>query len=262
MTEEFELIDYGQSAGGYRLELDKKSPPSVWYTNYRSIYEDDYPAKFNEELARLLIRLYSNQGDLVMDPMAGSGVIPLVAYSLGRKIWYQDINEEAKELFVQKLRVSELQAEIRVCDSTREIAAEANTVDLILTSPPFGLTIDQKHDKYSDNPDDLGNSLNYETWRARMKKILANCFKVLKPGKLMIVETRPRSKKGASQPLNAWIIMDGIETGFEFYTEFIEVVQPYRMWTFGDFDQRMPIPMHSYLTTLRKPKNGSLFSYC
>jgi hypothetical protein len=77
----------------------------------------------------------------------------------------------------------------------------------------------------------------------------------------MIVETRPRSKKGASHPLNAWIIMDGIDLGLQFYTEFIEIVQSYRMWTFGDFDQRMPIPMHSYLTILRKPENQSLTTY-
>ncbi len=95
-----------------------------------------------------------------------------------------------------------------------------------------------------------------------MKKNMANYFRVLKPGKIIIIETRPSSKKGASHPLNAWVIMDGIDIGFEFYTEFIEIVQPYRMWTFGDFDQRMPIPMHSYLTILRKPENQSLRSYC
>jgi DNA modification methylase len=263
-NEEFELFDEdveSPSLREYAVKLDKKSPPSVYYCNYRSIYEDNYPAKFNEELARMLIHLYSNPGDLIMDPMAGSGVVPLVAYSLDRRIWYQDINELAKDLFVKKLNLSNLHAEIRVYDSTIEIAAQSNSIDLILTSPPFGLTIDQKHDRYSDNPEDLGNSLNYETWRAKMKKILANCFRVLKPGKLMIVETRPRSKKGASHPLNAWIITDGIETGFEFYTEFIEIVQPYRMWTFGDFDRRMPIPMHSYLTILRKPENENLCSY-
>ena len=86
-----------------------------------------------------------------------------------------------------------------------------------------------------------------------MKQIIFNCFQVLKPGALMIVETRPRAKKNVSYPLNAWVTMDGIDLGFEFFSEYIEVVPPWRMWSFGFEEQRIPFPMHSYLTILRKP---------
>ena len=146
---------------------------------------------------------------------------------MGRKIWYQDINEKAKDLFVEKfkkLRSPSLNdcEFIYVADSCYKIDAQSHSVDLILTSPPFGLSIDGAHDSYSDNPDDLGNSSSYEVWRAKMKKIMANCFRVLKPGKLMIIETRPRSKNGISFPLNAWITIDGIEdVGFEYFGEII-----------------------------------------
>ena len=247
-----------------KVEVDKKSPLSIFFCNLRSIYEDNYPAKSNEELARMLIQQYTGIGELVMDPMAGSGVIPLVAYSLGRKIWYQDINEKAKDLFVEKfkkLRSPSLNdcEFIYVADSCYKIDAQSNSVDLILTSPPFGLSIDAAHDSYSDNPDDLGNSSIYEVWRAKMKKIMANCFRVLKPGKLMIIETRPRSKNGISFPLNAWITIDGIEdVGFEYFGEIIATVPPYRLWTYGDFEQRKPIPMHCNLTILRKPENEKI----
>ncbi len=260
----FDIKSKDNSKNMLKVELDKKSPSSVYYCNLRSVYEDNYPAKFNEELAHMLIQQYTEAGDLVMDPMAGSGVISLVAYSLGRKIWYQDINEKAKDLFVEKFEKLRPQQFndcefIHVADSCCKIAAEPNSVDLILTSPPFGLSIDAAHESYSDNPDDLGNSPSYEIWRIKMKKIMANCFQVLKPGKLMIIETRPRSMKRVSYPLNVWVTIDGMEhVGFEFFTEFIELVPPYRIWTYGDFDQRKPIPMHCNLTILRKPINEKI----
>jgi len=243
---------------------DKKSPLSVYYCNYRSIYEDNYPAKFDEELARFLIKLYTKEGETVLDPMAGSGVIPLTALQLNRIGCYQDINKEAGSIFFDKIpkHLIDKREGYGYCirDTTKEILLKDNTVDLILFSPPFGMSIDQAHDKYSDNKDDIGNSKTYDIWRAKMKLVLANCFKVLKPGKLMIVETRPRSKKGHSYPLNVWIEQDAEAAGFEFFTEYIEIVDTYRMWTFGDKDQRMPIPAHSYLTIMRKPVNEKLIS--
>jgi DNA modification methylase len=253
-----------EQSSEYVVKLDKKSPLSVYFCNYRSIYEDNYPAKFDEELARFLIKLYSNEGDFILDPMAGSGVICLVSAQLGRFPIYQDINEEAYELYLSKMenQLKESRENILhrtfVHDATKNITAHENIADLILTSPPFGMSIDQAHDKYSDNPDDIGNSKTYEIWRQKMKMVLKNCFQALKPGKLCILETRPRSKKGHSYPLNSWLIVDGIEVGFDFFCEYIEVVDTYRMWTFGKPDQRMPIPAHSYLTILRKPENEKL----
>ena len=260
------------------LEADRKSPLSVFFVNYTDYFVDNYPAKFNEELARSLIRNYTKEGDLVMDPMAGSGVIPLMAYSLKRNANYFDINPEAFKLFQEKIPVNRLQQERdmkqsfvrcysnsfdpwifgQVKDATSEPLGLFNSVDLILTSPPFGLTIDAAHDKYSDNPNDIGNSKDYEQWRKGMKKIIKNCFDVLKPGKLAIFETRPRSKNGHSYPLNMWIWQDAEEVGFEFFSERIEVVIPLRMWSFGKKEQRVPMPMHSYLTMMRKPENEKL----
>jgi DNA modification methylase len=270
MTEEDEMFnqwpEYSEKKESYKVHEtpDKKSPLSVYYCNYRSIYPDNYPAKFDEELARFLIRQYSNEGDTVLDPMAGSGVIPLTAFSLGRNGIYQDINPEAFKLFDQHRKVLHQYMAHKgnwtagvVADSSRNIASN-DRANLIITSPPFGLSIDQAHDKYSDNPEDLGNSKTYEIWREKMKGVLQQCFDVLKPSGLAIFETRPRSKKGHSYPLNSWIIVDGMEVGFDFFCEYIEIVDTYRMWTFGQAEARMPIPAHSYLTILRKPENQKL----
>jgi DNA modification methylase len=259
-----EKISRGESPYVVHSEPDIKSPLSVYYCNFRNYYPDNYPAKFDEELARFLIRTYSKEKDTILDPMGGSGVIPLTAYELGRNGIYQDINPEAHKLFMEKVeplhyanRDKGNWAGGSVGDSTKYIVSN-DMADLIITSPPFGLSIDAAHDKYSEIKEDLGNSKTYEIWRKKMKAVLQQCFEVLKPGGLAIFETRPRSKKGHSYPLNSWIIIDGIEVGFDFFCEYIEIVDTYRMWTFGKPEQRMPMPAHSYLTILRKPENQKL----
>lgn len=207
--------------------------------------------------------------------MAGSGVIPLVALSLGRSAIYQDINQRAFEIYQEKLKASGLDVVKksekdnetenedenppiwhtgRVADALEGVLISMKArPNLILTSPPFGLVIDAVHDGFSDNPHDIGNVDTYEIWRISMKQIMMHCLGALVPGGLMIIETRPRSQKGVSYHLNAWVTMDAIELGFEFFSEIIEIFPPWRMWTSGAEDQRKPFPMHSYLTMLRKP---------
>jgi DNA modification methylase len=237
-----------------------RSPFSVYFINTRNVFPDNYPAKFDEELARFLIESWTKPGDVILDPMAGSGTIPLAALDLDRQAYYQDINIDAHRLFIEKAAAYSAGFKFThsVGDSTKEIGCMDNSIDLILTSPPFGLSIDATHDKYSDNKDDLGNASNYDNWRAGMKKILKNCYDVLKPGKLAIFETRPRSKNGHTYPLNMWLAQDGQDVGFKFFFEMIEIVDYYRMVSYGSADLRKPIPKHAYLTMMQKPENEKL----
>ncbi len=56
----------------------------VWYINsVRS--NDDHEAKFPEELATRIIRLFSAEGDLVIDPFMGSGTTAVAAIKMNRQ---------------------------------------------------------------------------------------------------------------------------------------------------------------------------------
>ena len=235
-----------------------RSPFSVYFINTRNVFPDNYPAKFDEEFARFIIDTWTRPNEVVLDPMAGSGTIPLAALDLDRQAYYQDINSDAHRLFIEKAAAYSAGFKFThsVGDSTKEICCMDNSIDLILTSPPFGLSIDATHDKYSDNPDDLGNAGNYETWRSKMKLILNECYRVLKPNHLLMIETRARSKNGHTYPLNMWVQEDARDIGFVFFSEMIEIVDYYRMVTYGTGHLIKPIPKHGYLTMMLKPADS------
>jgi DNA modification methylase len=67
---------------------------SVWHFNTVSPKRAGHPAPFPEELPRRLMLLYTNVGDLVLDPFIGSGTTAAVAVKEGRHFIGYDVVEE------------------------------------------------------------------------------------------------------------------------------------------------------------------------
>ena len=65
-----------------------RNPGNVWEVDrvaYGSIEQTSHIAVFPEELTERIVRACSEPGSLVLDPFAGSGTVPKVAHSLGRR---------------------------------------------------------------------------------------------------------------------------------------------------------------------------------
>lgn len=58
-----------------------------------------YPTQLPQQVVRVLLEHYTEEGDLVFDPLAGSGVVGLMAGQMGREAVLGDKNEEAKQVF-------------------------------------------------------------------------------------------------------------------------------------------------------------------
>ena len=63
-----------------------------------------YPAEKPAEIADVLIRQSSNEGDVVCDPFMGSGSVGIAALRLGRRFLGNDVNPEAVRIAAQRLR--------------------------------------------------------------------------------------------------------------------------------------------------------------
>jgi len=83
---------------------------SVWdfgrsggITNYSVHAIGEYPSKIRPLVFHEIVKRFSNKGDIVLDPFAGSGTMAVEAKILGRNSINFDINEKAIELTTQKL---------------------------------------------------------------------------------------------------------------------------------------------------------------
>lgn len=93
-----------------RLRIDnimkKEMANSVWHiAPVPPSYRKFHPAAFPEEIPYRLIQLYSNVGDLVLDPFTGSGQTPKMARFLKRR--YLGVDKSEKYVKIATKRVME-----------------------------------------------------------------------------------------------------------------------------------------------------------
>ena len=113
-----------------------------------------------------LVRRYSEPGEIVLDPMAGSGTTLDVCKEEGRKCVAYDI--------------SSTRADITQNDA-RKIPLAESSVDMIFIDSPYGDNI-----AYNDHPGNIGKiSSETDEFYLELEKVMAECHRVLKPGKVL-----------------------------------------------------------------------------
>ncbi|MDA8282084.1 MAG: DNA methyltransferase [Actinomycetota bacterium] len=197
-----------------------------------------HPGKMLPELARRIVTEYSTPGQLVLDPLAGIGTTVVEAALLDRRAAGVELEHRwaalAKENLDHMLPGSRRRlAEVRVGDARRlpEILGDlTGTVDLIVTSPPYGCDAG-----VIDKPAWLAggrlcpaDTLNYSTDRANlghargtayekaMAEIYAACQAVLRPGGRLVVVTKNTRRKGRTLDLAGLTVALATAAGFTY----------------------------------------------
>lgn len=113
-----------------------------------------------------LVQRYTKPGDLVVDPMAGSGTTIDVCKEEGRRVICYDINPQHPEV---------------IKNDSRHIPLEDNSVDMVFIDSPYGDNV-----RYSDEPEDIGKiSAEDERFYEELEKVAKEIFRILKPGKVL-----------------------------------------------------------------------------
>lgn len=114
-------------------ELDAR----LWHGSFNSREStlqqlSPYVGKMKSGMARVLVKLYSEPGDTVLDPFSGSGVVPLEAALAGRRAWANDLSPYAYVLTYGKLEApgSEQVAINRAKELIETVEQGASSVDL------------------------------------------------------------------------------------------------------------------------------------
>ncbi len=185
-----------------------------------------HPAKFPETMAREFIEFFTRSGEIVLDPMAGTGSTLVAALRAGRQSYgmelngkYVEIARRAIDAERESLGVSErsLACDIRQGDASGIGPGDFPPVNYVLTSPPYwdmlharGAATQMKRRArpeldvvYSDDPLDLGNIKDYDTFLQRLVMIYSGLKPLLVSKAYVTIVVKNVKKGGKIYPL-AW----------------------------------------------------------
>jgi DNA modification methylase len=113
-----------------------------------------------------LVWRYTEPGDLVVDPMCGSGTTIDVCKEEGRRVIGYDISPVRPDI---------------IQNDARKIPLPKNHVDLIFVDSPYGDNI-----RYNEHPDSIGKiSSETEGFYDELEKVMKECHRILKPDKVL-----------------------------------------------------------------------------
>ncbi|MBN1282417.1 MAG: DNA methylase [Proteobacteria bacterium] len=128
--------------------------------------DKDYAGATPSYIVWNLLTRYTREGDLIVDPMAGSGTVVDVARELGRRALGYDLAPVRKEIFRA---------------DARKVPLEDEKADFVFIDPPYS-----DHIEYSKDPHCIGKLSAFEpAYFKEMRKVIAECDRILRPGRCM-----------------------------------------------------------------------------
>lgn len=169
---------------------------SVWNFGNRDNYAGDahfYGNAPTQVVEQCVLRL-TNRGDLVVDPMAGSGTTIDVCKTHGRNIKAFDLTPTRKDILEH---------------DSRNIPLKDLSADLVFLHPPYWNMV-----KYSNKDADLSN-LSLNEFLDSMGKTITEAQRILKKDRYLCVLVGDLVRKGKFISLSRKISNMCVEAGFE-----------------------------------------------
>ena len=197
-----------------------------------------HPGKMLPDLARRIVAEYSRPGQLVVDPMAGTGTTLVEAALAGRRAvgvelearWAELARDNAEHVLGPDARRL---VEVRRGDATKLaelLGPDAGRVDLVCTSPPYACDVGNLdttnwgagHNlcatgerNYSADKANLGHARG-AAYEQAMAAIYAACLAVLRPGGILAVVTKNTRRKGRTLDLAGLTVALAEAAGFTY----------------------------------------------
>jgi len=193
-----------------------------------------HPAKFPETLIKEFINIFTEPGDTVFDPMAGTGSALLAAVQSKRNAVGIELSQNYVDIMWQRFKDEYppvLIEDMRPSASWQIIQGDATKLDLIdevknaqynycVTSPPYWSMLTNKGSEgqenrrrknlplvYSESNDDIGNIQNYEVFLDALEKIYNAIAIKLQPGGYLTVIVKNVKRDHVVYPISADLVM-------------------------------------------------------
>jgi DNA modification methylase len=232
-----------------------------------------HPAKFPETLVAQFIEDFSNPGDLVFDPMAGTGSALVAARRIGRRSAGIELNPSFIEIIRARLQQEDMfgarrAEDVLLCgDATddRIYSQLPPIIDYVVTSPPYWDMLRMKGAEtqkkrrgagllvfYSNHPHDLGNLSDYDSFLDMLLRAYRLVIARLKPGGFMTVIVKNVKKRGTIYPL-AWHLALGLSPEMELRHEQMWCQDDLKLAPYGYRYAWVSNTFHHYCLHFRKP---------
>jgi len=200
-------------------------------------HRGDYRGNWPPQIPRALIEMFTEPGDLVVDPMSGSGTTCIEAVLLGRNCIAVDINYHAAILTYHRLYWLKRAVErggtlldfigterrlgwFRVFhgDARNLDKIDDESAELVATHPPY-LNIIQ----YGGTPGDLSGAGNLEEYLRMIKQVAREAYRVLKPDGVFAVLVGDTRAHKYYIPVSTYVLLALLDVGFALREEVVKV---------------------------------------
>lgn len=232
-----------------------------------------HPAKFPETMAQEFIEFFTKTGGIVLDPMAGTGSTLVAALRAGRNSFgielnpkYAEIARQVIEAERQALGENALGLASKVINTDAACAPDLGLplFDYVLTSPPYwdmlharGADTQKKRRAtndldvfYSDDPNDVGNLHEYETFLEKLVGIYQGLKSLLREKAYLTIIVKNVKKGGKIYPL-AWDIGRELGKTFALKDEKIWLQDNQRLSPYGMNSAWVSNTFHHYCLQFR-----------
>lgn len=235
-----------------------------------------HPAKFPETLVEIFLNDFSQPGDRIFDPMAGTGSTLLAALARQREAYGIELTPQfhriARERITRYLpslpNLLESSNWKLVCGDAAEATNYTEfppAFDYIITSPPYwdmlrmkGAETQQKRKDagllqfYSDDARDLGNVTDYRSFLDNLVKIYRFVATRLAPGSYFTIIVKNVKKRGVVFPL-AWDLALQLSDELQLCHEQFWCQDDQKLAPFGYRYAWVSNTFHHYCLHFRKP---------
>lgn len=237
-----------------------------------------HPAKFPETLAQEFIEFFTKGGQVVLDPMAGTGSALLAALRAGRHSYGIELNPEyadiAREILAEEQESIEnegqaLTAQVILGDAAQFAeyveAHQIPPIDYVITSPPYwdmlharGAETQKKRRKssqldviYSGHPNDLGNLEDYEEFLKKLIEIYTALKPYIRERAYLTIIVKNIKKGGKIYPL-AWDLAKRLGETYTLKDEKVWIQDNVRLAPYGMGNAWVSNTFHHYCLQFRK----------
>jgi DNA modification methylase len=219
-------------------------------------HKPSYRGNFAPQIARNIIEMYSQIGETVLDPMVGGGTTLIEAKLLVRNAIGLDIDSKAIKITKEALKFNHTPQSnqiVRKADARNLSFIKDNSVDLILTHPPYMNII-----KYSDGciNENLSNIASMDKFCDEMEKVAKELFRVLKPDKFCAILIGDTRRNRHFVPLAFNVMQRFLKTGFILKENIIKIqhnCSSTNRWINKAQNDKFYLIMHEHLFVFRKP---------